>query len=96
VARNDIRVSGTTMYVTVHSVGAAATPAARVVLRDRTGREVARTTLRSMAAPSDLKPRRTTVVIRLPGMGEWAGGSLSVEAIRSTLEITTRNNSVRF
>jgi hypothetical protein len=96
VARNDIRVTGSTMSVTVHNVGAAATPAARVVLRDRAGREVARTTVRSLEAPSDLKPRKTTVTIRLPGKSDWAGGSLSVEAVRSTLEITARNNAVKF
>ncbi len=96
LARGDIRVSGSTMYVTVHSVGAAATPAARVVLRDRNGRDVARATLRSMEAPADLAPKKVSVAIRLPGKGDWTGGSLSVEAIRSTLEVTTRNNVVRF
>jgi hypothetical protein len=96
VTRKDIRVTGSTMTVTVHSVGAAPTPAARVVLRDRAGRDVSRATLRSMPAPSDLKPRRTTVTLRLPGKTDWAGGSLSVEAIRGTLEITARNNVVKF
>ena len=48
------------------------------------------------AAPADLAPKKVSVAIRLPGKGDWTGGSLSVEAIRSTLEITTRNNVVRF
>ena len=85
------------MTVTVHSVGAAATPAARVVLRDRTGREVAHATRAVHGGadrPQAAEGRRST--IRLPGKSDWAGGSLSVEAIRSTLEITTRNNFVKF
>jgi hypothetical protein len=96
IGADDVRVAGRTMNVTVHSLGAAPAPASRVVLRDRAGREIARTPVPAMAAPRDLRPRKSTVALTLPAGASWTGGSITVEAPGGAEEITQKNNTVRF
>lgn len=95
VSADDVKVAGDRVRVTVHSVGAKATPGARVVLRDKAGRTIATASVPGLAAPLDLRPKSATVTLRLPKGAELAGGSVAVEA-GNTLEITKKNNTVRF
>lgn len=92
----DVRVSGRAMSVTVHSLGAADAPAARLVLRDRAGRTISSAAVPSLKAPTDLLPKRTVVSLPLPAKADWKGGRLTVETRAATPEITQRNNEVRF
>jgi len=96
IGADDVQVAGRTMNVTVHSLGAVAAPASRMVLRDRAGREIARTRVPAMAAPLDLRPRKSAVSLTLPAGASWTGGSITVEAPGGTVEITQKNNMVRF
>ena len=73
----------------------AALIAARGVLRDKAGRTIATGSVPGLAAPLDLRPKSATVSLRLPKGAELAGGSVAVEA-GDTLEITKKNNTVRF
>lgn len=95
ISSKDVAVNGSAVKVTVHSVGAAATPGARVVLRDKAGKTLATTGVPGMAAPLDLKPKSATVTLTVPAGADLAGGSVTVEAGR-TLEITQKNNRVVF
>lgn len=95
LVRDDIRVTGRTMNVTVHSLGSVDAPASRVVLRDRSGREVASTKVPALKAPTDLKPRRATVSLSLPRNVDWTGGRVTIEAARGVKEITLRNNEAK-
>jgi hypothetical protein len=94
IAREDVRVVGQTLRVTVHSLGAVAAPASRVVVRGRDGSELAGAAAPSMPAPADLKPRSTTVVLRLPAGATLAGASVSVETAGAVKEVTRVNNSL--
>ena len=95
ISADDVKVDGTRMSVIVHSVGAKATPGAQVVLRDTAGKTLASAGVPGLAAPLDLKPKTATVSLTVPKGANLAGGSVSVEAGR-TLEITLKNNTVRF
>jgi hypothetical protein len=94
IGREDVRIDGGAVRVTVHSLGAVAAPQSRVVLRDRDGRELASAAVAAIGAPAELKPRSITVVLRLPAGATRGGGSVSIEAARGTKEITLVNNAV--
>jgi hypothetical protein len=94
IGTGDVRIDGRSVHVTVHSLGAVAAPPSTVVLRDAAGREVARAGVPALAAPLDLRPRTTTVSVRLPAAA-WEGGSVSVGIPGGTPEITLQNNVVR-
>jgi hypothetical protein len=94
IGDSDVKVAGRAMRVTVHSLGAVAAPAARLVVRDEHGREVARAAVPPLQAPVDLRPRSTTVTVRLPA-ASWTGGNVAVEIPGGAVEITQLNNTVR-
>ena len=94
IGDDDVRTAGRTMRVTVHSLGAVAAPASRVVVRDAGGREVARAAVPPLSAPLDLRPRTATVTVRLPA-ASWPAGSVAVEIPGGVQEITQQNNVVR-
>ncbi len=92
ISTDDVRTSGRTMTVTVHSLGSVPAPAARLVVRDRQGRELAKATVPALQAPTDLRPRIALVRLILPPRADLSGGRVSMEAPRGTREITTLNN----
>ena len=94
IGADDVQVAGRTMNVTVHSLGAVAAPASRVVVRDAEGREIARAAVPALQAPLDLRPRTATVAVALPA-ASWTRGSVSVEIPGGVQEITQQNNAVR-
>ena len=95
ITENDVQVSGASMRVTVHGLGAVAAPAARVVVRDGEGREIARAAVPALQAPIDLRPRTATVVVKLPA-ARPTHGSVAVELAGGAPEITQQNNVVRW
>ena len=94
IGREDVKVLGRTVRVTVHSLGAVAAPASRVVIRDRDGRELAHAAVGAIAAPAELEPRALTVALSLPIGASAVGASVSVEPARGAREITRVNNTV--
>jgi hypothetical protein len=96
LGKDDIRANGRTLSVTVHSLGAAGAPASRVVVRDRAGKELASARVHALAAPIDLHPRVATVTLKLPARAAWPSGSVSVEVRGGALEVTQKNNQVRY
>jgi hypothetical protein len=96
IGKDDIRVSGRMISVTVHSLGGVNAPASRVVLRDAAGLEIASAGVPALAAPLDLQPRTATVTLRLPARASRPAGSVAVEFRGGALEVTQRNNVVRF
>ncbi|MBE3135115.1 MAG: hypothetical protein IMZ55_16740, partial [Acidobacteria bacterium] len=96
ISADDIRVTGRTMRVTVHSLGAISAAPARVVLRDRTGRILASAGVPRLSAPADLRPRTALITLNLPAGADWTGGSITVEAGKGIPEITLRNNQINF
>jgi hypothetical protein len=93
---DDVRIAGRTLSVTVHSLGAVAAPASRVVVRDSTDREIAHGAVPVLEAPVDLRPRARTVTLTLPANSPPTGGTITVELPDGVQEITLKNNRVRF
>jgi len=93
IGRDDIRPVSGGIDVTVHSIGAVASPRSVLVLEDATGREVARAAIPSLAAPVDLLPK--TAVVKLRTAVRWAPG-LRVRIVTDPAhpEITDLNNVV--
>ncbi|HWB33007.1 MAG TPA: LamG domain-containing protein [Acidobacteriaceae bacterium] len=92
----DVKVEGRVMRVTVHSIGAVAAPASKVVLRDASGKVLASAKAGPLKAPLDLTPKTETVSLKLPAHADYKGGSVTIEPSGSTPEITDRNNRVQF
>jgi hypothetical protein len=96
IGREDVQVSGRTMDVTVHSLGAVDAPASRLVLRDTEGRTLATAAVPPLKAPLDVRPKTFHATLLLPNENEWKGGTLTVEPGGELPEITRRNNVVKF
>jgi hypothetical protein len=92
---DDVKIVGRKMMVTVHSLGAVDAPAAKLVLRDGSGKVIATASTPSLKAPTDLIPKRATVSLVLPAKYDKEGGTLTIEST-GTPEITQMNNQLRF
>ena len=95
IDREDIKVSGSRMVVTVHSLGSVEAPPARIVLRDGQGKVLATGRTPTLKAPLDLHPKTATVSLTLPAGIDWKGGSVMIEPGGSLPEITQMNNRVQ-
>ena len=94
IGRDDVKVEGSRIKVTVHSLGSVDAPASKVVLRDKSGKVVASAAVPAIKAPLDLFPKTATVVLAVPAGTEWKGGAVSVEMGGDVPEITQMNNRV--
>jgi hypothetical protein len=90
----DVKVSGSTMTVTVHSVGAVDAPASKVVLRDKAGKTLATADAPALKAPLDLAPKTADVRLAVPAGADLKGATVTVECCGDLPEITLMNNSV--
>ena len=96
ISREDIAIDsdGRTVAVTVHSLGSVPAPSARIVFRDAAGRIAATAATAPLAAPVDLWPKTTRVVLALPAGVAAAGGSVELDPDHALEEITRLNNRV--
>ncbi len=95
IAERDVRVSGRTVRVRVHSLGAVDSPASRVVIRDATGNVIATSAVPALKAPLDLVPKTADVALTVPASARLQGASVAVEMRGPVPEITLRNNVVK-
>jgi hypothetical protein len=94
IGKDDVKVEGGRVKVTVHSLGSVDAPASKVVLRDAAGKVLATAAVPGIKAPLDLFPKTAAVELSLPAGAEWKGGSVTVESSGKVPEITQRNNRV--
>lgn len=94
IGEKDVEVSGRRMTVVVHSLGTIGAPSARLVLRDRSGTELARARIPGLKAPVDLRPVTARVSLSLPAAASLDGASVEIETESRVLEITRMNNRV--
>jgi hypothetical protein len=96
ISADDVSLEGNQMKVTVHSLGSVDAPASKVVLRDSSGKVLAKADAAPLKAPLDLLPKTEVVTLVLPSGADWKGGSVSVEITGTLPEITLMNNRVQF
>jgi hypothetical protein len=88
IGTDDVAVSGATISLTVHSLGARAAQGGTASLLDAKGRVLAKAALPALAAPVDLLPKTTVVTLaRKPG-------GVRVRVALDGPEITQMNNEV--
>lgn len=90
----DVRVRGRSAEVTVHSLGGVDAPTGEVVIQTADGREVGRQAFATLAAPTDLLPKTTTVRVILPSAGATNGLRVRLILTGDPAEISKWNNSV--
>ena len=81
------------MSVTVHGLGAIASPAGRVVIQSSDGVVLATARFGALAAPNDLQPKTETVSLRLP-RALPAGSEVRLDLDGEPAEISETNNCV--
>lgn len=94
IGSDDIRITGNLVTVRVHSLGAVATPATLLELRDATGKLVATAPVPALEAPLDLLPSRTEVTLSVPGGTDLSRGSVQIDPEGKIKQITRRNTTV--
>ena len=80
----------------VHNLGSVPSPSTTVVLRDRKGDIVASGAIPSIAAPVDLYPKMTEVVLTSTDGATVTGGTVEIDPDHRLEEITRLNNVVKF
>lgn len=93
--REDVAQEKGRLKVTVHSLGAVATPEATIVVKSGTGQVLGSAKIPSIPAPLDLFPKTAVVVIKLPSGAALAGARVEIDPDHQVEEITILNNSVR-
>lgn len=93
IGRDDVRLEGANVAVTVHGLGAVASPPGEVRLLDARAKVLARAPIPALPAPTDLKPHTATVTLPLPAGGLPKGAKVAIALIGHE-EITRINNIV--
>lgn len=93
IGRNDVRVAGQRVTVTVHSLGAVPTTAGRVALWQQ-DRRIASAAVPPLAAPGDLIPKTAQVTLTVPAGIDTQQLLVRVEQADGGAEVTQQNNTV--
>jgi len=91
IGADDLVRRGGRLSVTVHGLGAVASPAGRVVLEGPDGAVLATARFGALAAPDDLMPKTETVRLNVPRSAP-AGTSVRLILDGEPLEISASNN----
>ncbi len=94
IGADDVTIRGTTVSVTVHSLGSVKTGESEVALVDSDNEILARASIPSLAAPSDYVPKTVTVRLSMPAGTRAGECSVVVNPEVDFAEITRGNNSV--
>ena len=91
---DDVRLNGRQLSVTVHSLGALATPAGRLEVRDLSGRVLTQVPIPPLPAPLDLRPKIAELRVTLPAGFAMHGSRVVVGLPGDAPEVTRLNNEV--
>ena len=95
IGNDDLVVSGRTVTVTVHSLGAVDSPSTQLVWLDSSGQKLASATIPQLKAPNDLQPKKITVTLTAPPGRDFTGSTVLVDPDNKIKEITRINNQLR-
>jgi hypothetical protein len=90
----DVKVSGGTVNVIVHSLGSVDVPQADIALVDAGGRTLATARVPALKAPVDLLPKTVQVALAVPSGADLSMCRVVLDPERKLTEITRRNNEV--
>jgi hypothetical protein len=92
IGNDDVVIRGRTATVTVHSLGAADSPATEVHWLDKAGKSLGSAKVPQLKAPNDLLPKTFTITIKAPPGRDLDGSSIVVDPDNVIKEITRLNN----
>ncbi len=97
ITREDVTLSTSAdaLFVKVHSIGAVASPAATVAVRNSDGKIIATAAVPALAAPVDLVAKIAEVTIKLPPQANLSGATVELDPDNTLGEITRMNNNVK-
>ena len=93
IGPSDVKISGNTVTVRVHSLGGVASPSASLVLKDNAGTTIGTVAVPPIEAPLDLIPRWKEVTFSLREGHNLAGGTLVIDPEKKIAQITRRNDT---
>lgn len=93
IGRDDVRVSGRVVTLTVHSLGAKPVSGGTATITDADGKVLARAAIPALDAPTDLLPKTATVTFRLPVVPP-PGAVVRVALPDGGEEVTMLNNRI--
>src|SRR4030095_4469806 len=79
ISRDDVVVRGTSISLTVHSLGAKDSQAVTAALVNQNGKVLKTAVVPKLEAPLDLRPRRTTVMLAVPPGTQLAGCNIVLD-----------------
>ena len=94
IGKEDVKVQGKQVRVTIHSLGSVDTPPTTLALVDKSGKVLASVPVPALKAPLDMFSKTTTVTLTVPNGASLAGGSVVVDPGAALKEITRMNNRV--
>ncbi|MCE5249436.1 hypothetical protein LLG96_04365 [bacterium] len=94
IGKDDIKVTGNTITVTVHNLGSVDAPQSDIAIVDSGGWGLATARVPAIKAPLDLVPKTEQVTLTLPAGAKITGCSIVIDPEKKIEEITRRNNTV--
>ena len=94
IGPRDISIKDDKVTVRVHSLGAAASSASIVVLKDAQGKQVAAAPVPPLEAPLDLIPRWIDIILQIPEGTDLSSGAVLVDPEKKMKQITRQNTVV--
>ncbi|MEK6336219.1 MAG: LamG-like jellyroll fold domain-containing protein [Acidobacteriota bacterium] len=95
IGKDDVVVAGSTITVTVHSLGAVDSPAAELALVSADGRVLASAMVPGLRAPLDLFPKATKVTLTIPPGSKLRDSVIILDPGVTMKEITRLNNQLK-
>ena len=90
IGADDLKLSGRTLRLTVHSLGSVDAPAGVATVEDAAGHALATAPIPPISAPRDLVPHTATVSLKIPA----GAARVTVKLAGDAAEITQLNNAV--
>jgi hypothetical protein len=94
IGKDDVKVSGNEVKVTLHSLGSVETPSGVVSLMDASGKAIASLAIPAMKAPVNLDPQRLDLTFKVLQGVDLKGATIVIDPDLKTEEITRMNNRV--
>ena len=94
ISHDDVRFYAHGMNVRIHSLGAVASPACKIALKNKAGEILKLCDIPPIDAPTDLWPRYWDVIFNLHGIPSLDGCYLEIDPEHKFTEITRENNIV--
>jgi len=94
IGEDDVTVKGTSVMVTVHSLGAVDAPASSAAVIDESGKTISTADVPALKAPLNYLPKTINVTLNIPAGTTIKGCRVKLNIDEKFSEITHRNNTV--